>query len=194
MKYLTNKKLWAAIIGLITALGTLMVTLDEAKADAGTPGYVVEHTAYAADCSSNPEYAGKVDSGRYTIEGLSFFTWRYAFLTTGTSKNLEVYVVIKYDENNPRTWKYWSPKDGRLVNNNYTLLPAYMLNSTATPAFSGYMKKNTTFHCLQLVESKYLQSDYPDQVCILYDTILNKKLDSACVTVATIPGNYLWLK
>jgi hypothetical protein len=32
MKYLTNKKLWAAIIGLITALGTFMVTLDEAKA------------------------------------------------------------------------------------------------------------------------------------------------------------------
>ena len=34
MKYLTNRKLWAAIIGLVTAFGTLMVTLDEVKAKA----------------------------------------------------------------------------------------------------------------------------------------------------------------
>ncbi len=33
MRYLTNRKLWAAIIGLVTAFGTLMVTLDEAKAN-----------------------------------------------------------------------------------------------------------------------------------------------------------------
>ena len=32
MRYLTNRKLWAAIIGLATAIGTLMVTLDEVKA------------------------------------------------------------------------------------------------------------------------------------------------------------------
>jgi hypothetical protein len=39
MKYLTNKKLWAAIIGLITAFGTLMVTLDEVKAYPVTADY-----------------------------------------------------------------------------------------------------------------------------------------------------------
>lgn len=37
MKYLTNKKLWSAIIGLVTAIGTLMVTLDEVKANTSFP-------------------------------------------------------------------------------------------------------------------------------------------------------------
>lgn len=37
MKYLTNRKLWAAIIGLVTAFGTLMVTLDEVKANTSFP-------------------------------------------------------------------------------------------------------------------------------------------------------------
>ena len=53
MKYLTNKKLWAAIIGLVTAFGTLMVTLDEAKANTSFPqGFAL--TGYKAS---------KVDNG-----------------------------------------------------------------------------------------------------------------------------------
>ena len=50
MKYLTNKKLWAAIIGLITALGTLMVTLDEAKA---APGALSPNIQYHFDSATS---------------------------------------------------------------------------------------------------------------------------------------------
>ena len=53
MKYLTNKKLWAAIIGLVTAFGTLMVTLDEAKAN----------TSFAQGFSVDGAYMSKVDNG-----------------------------------------------------------------------------------------------------------------------------------
>lgn len=46
MKYLTNRKLWAAIIGLVTAFGTLMVTLDEVKAYSVTADYSIVGSNY----------------------------------------------------------------------------------------------------------------------------------------------------
>ena len=54
MKYLTNRKLWAAIIGLVTAFGTLMVTLDEVKAYSVTTGYnVVSSTIHITERNNN---------------------------------------------------------------------------------------------------------------------------------------------
>ncbi len=46
MKYLMNRKLWAAIIGLVTAFGTLMVTIDEVKAYPVTTNYSVVSSSY----------------------------------------------------------------------------------------------------------------------------------------------------
>ena len=64
MKYLTNRKLWAAIIGLVTAIGTLMVTLDEVKANTSFPqGFNVTYSKVSkVDNSNGRVHYVKVDS------------------------------------------------------------------------------------------------------------------------------------
>jgi len=73
MKYLTNKKLWAAIIGLVTALGTLMVTLDEVKANTSFPQGLNVTYSKASKVDNGTSHAyfgpGKVGSGNAWVKG-----------------------------------------------------------------------------------------------------------------------------
>lgn len=73
MKYLTNKKLWAAIIGLVTAFGTLMVTLDEAKANTSFPQGLNVTYSKASKVDNGTSHAyfgpGKVGSGNAWVKG-----------------------------------------------------------------------------------------------------------------------------
>ncbi len=72
MKYLTNKKLWSAIIGLVTAFGTLMVTLDEVKANTSFPqGFdVTQSSVSKVDNGTSHAYFGacKVVSGNAWVK------------------------------------------------------------------------------------------------------------------------------
>ena len=88
MKYLTNKKLWAAIIGLITAFGTLMVTLDEAKAN----------TSFAQGFSVDRAYMSKVDNGTcHAIFGNGMVGSGNAWIKGGWSdlsfSNVEIWIT-----------------------------------------------------------------------------------------------------
>jgi len=182
MKYLTNKKLWAAIIGLITALGTFMVTLDEAKADAGTPGYTPRVTYYAVDCASNPEYGAKVDATDDPWAGSIMF--RTAFTTTGSSQYLEVWIVVKVDESDPSTWYYLTTTNPSNPNN-----LKGTLSSTPKRAFVGTITSSTTTHILMEIYQIYKvygSYEVPDQVCFIYDHTVNNSVNLDCIAVSTL--------
>lgn len=88
MKYLTNKKLWAAIIGLVTAFGTLMVTLDEVKANTSIP------QGWAATAL----HSSKVDNGTtHSIFGsgkcISANSWFIGGWSDNSFSNVEIWLT-----------------------------------------------------------------------------------------------------
>ena len=88
MKYLTNKKLWAAIIGVVTAIGTLMVTFDEVKAN----------TSFAQGFTANRASLSKVDNGTcHAIFGNGMVGSGNAWIKGGWSdlnfSNVEIWIT-----------------------------------------------------------------------------------------------------
>ena len=141
MKYLTNKKLWAAIIGLITALGTLMVTLDEAKADVGTPGFVpyAMYRDRIQYISNNTAYYILFDV-HYGLDGLTPAV-RFSLNNTGPSMNKEARVFIMKRDQPPLVYANSSAPS---VSNTKEL----WRSTASTIIYTGNLSTNTAIHKL----------------------------------------------
>ena len=167
MKYLTNKKLWAAIIGLMTAFGTLMVTLDEAKA--GT--WSLRETYWSTNKCSN--IGGKMEQWVCKSNG-SIINKRMdiAFMNTGVTVSKEVYIIYKWDVNDSSTWEIGWPSNGSIYLGPRPLQLAYKI-----PVFSGSLPPNITKTYTQYNSTL----GQPDVISIVVDNSLNGIMNLDCV-------------
>lgn len=184
MNVLKSKKVLAAIASVLVALATLFTALGDAQADSGTPGFTPGSVKYGEKCAGNSNLGFKIEPGGYTNSGYYAPATRLAFVNTGASQSLEVWAIVKVDEDDSSTWVYsYAQNTGSTNNWEFD----YRSTHTPTPIWSGTLSSNSTKHFLNvpqiLTEMGAQMRSEVDQMVLVFDYDVDGNIDLDCINV-----------
>lgn len=172
MKFKSLSIFWLA---LVLAVGVLLGSIGDARADTFYPTKIW----YSGLTCGNGTIGAKFVVGTaYIGSGVRTGYQQFAFMNTGSPVAKEVYVCVKWDENDSSTWEWVALNGtGDLRNGAFSTTPVRIFATT--------MQTNVAYDVWKWhpANSLWLKTVWPDQVVFCFDNTIDGTLSLDCLSI-----------